>query len=103
MALALHTLLGHLSVELATLLTLASGSHVTREYRLGHQLLLLVMVANRYTGTSRHIGGLRRERGGERGSEGQYEREEGGNGERKREREREREGTELGSVRKRIR
>ena len=81
-ALALQTLLGHLSVELATLLALASGGHVTREYRLCHQLLLLVMVTNGYTGTSRHIRGLRRERerGGERGSERQREEEEGGNG-----------------------
>lgn len=50
--LALHTLLGHLRVELATLLTLASGGQVTREHCLCHQLLLLVMVANGYTGTS---------------------------------------------------
>ena len=52
MALTLHALLSHLGIELATLLTLARRSKVTREYGLGHQLrLLLLVVANGYART----------------------------------------------------
>ena len=85
-AFALHALLGHLGVELTALLALASRGKVTREHGLGHKLLLLllmvVMVANGDTGTSRGIRGLREE--GEREGEGERGRE------RERESERER-------------
>ena len=89
MALALHALLGHLGVELTALLALASRGKVTREHGLGHKLLLLlvvvVMVANGDTGTSRDIRGLREE--GEREGEGERGREREREGERERERE----------------
>ena len=92
MALALHALLGHLGVELTALLALASRGKVTREHGLGHKLLLLlvvvVMVANGDTGTSRDIRGLREE--GEREGEGERGREREREGERGRERGRER-------------